>query len=172
MAKYLKVFKNKGWNYWWLVEAHRERDKVVQKKLKYWGVHKPGEYYVDLLMTLDDDRTLDDLWLIWQIDNGRWRSQSWPGFTYCIKHEQEEWYWKFLSRALEKLDNNGIKKIWLTRASNRSEAIKNAKGRVSRCPEAAEVLETMTNVRHYPALVFDLSYLLNKFRDGEANGKR
>jgi hypothetical protein len=36
-TKYLKSFKVKTNRYWWLVEAHREGGKVVQKKLKYWG---------------------------------------------------------------------------------------------------------------------------------------
>ena len=173
ITKYLKATKKNGRSYWWLVEAHREGGKVMQKKLKYWGIQKPGEIYYKFLILLDDDRPLDDLWLVWQTDNKTWRSQKWPGFTYCIKHGQEQWYWGLFYRAVQNLDESGVKTFWLTRAPNRSEAIKSAKGHPYIAPESAEALERMTGVRHYPALVFDLSSLPSDYKkEDNSNGKR
>lgn len=127
MAKYLKAFKKNGRSYWWLIGAHREGGKVMQKKLKYLGVHKPSEKYRDFLMRMDDARPLDDLWLICQTETKVWRSQKWVGFTYWLRRGQEEWFWAMLLRAAEKHFNNGFKEIGLTRGSSRREAIKNAK---------------------------------------------
>jgi hypothetical protein len=127
MAKYLIASKKNGRSYWWLIEAHSECGKVVQRKLKYWGVHKPSEKYRKYLMPLDDDKPLDDLWLIWQTDTKAWRSQKWVGFTFWLKRGQEEWFWAMYLRAAEKHSYNDRKDIGVTRASSRTEAIKNAK---------------------------------------------
>jgi len=41
MAQYIRADRRKGKTYWWLVESHREGDRIVQKRLKYLGTKKP-----------------------------------------------------------------------------------------------------------------------------------
>jgi len=41
MAQYIRADKKNGKLYYWLVESHREGEKVVQKRLKYLGKQKP-----------------------------------------------------------------------------------------------------------------------------------
>ena len=137
-TKYLKAFKTKGRRYWWLVEAHREGGKVLQKKIKYWGVNRPGEKYRLILMPLDDGQPLDDLWLIWQTDIKVWHWQKRGDFSFWYGRGQEEWFWKsFLVYVLSLYDAD-VEDVWITRASNRSNAIQNVKEK--RATELSEVL--------------------------------
>ena len=41
MAQYIRADKRKGKTYYWLVESHREGDRVVQTRLEYLGTTKP-----------------------------------------------------------------------------------------------------------------------------------
>jgi hypothetical protein len=126
MTNYLKAYKNKGRIYWWLVEAKRNGHKVVQKKLKYFGIHKPSERYSKFLMSRDDDKPLDDLWIVWQADS-HWKTRRCGGFEYYLRNGNEENFWRLTFRAALILAHAGIEEVWFTRAVNRREAIKNAK---------------------------------------------
>jgi len=42
MSQYLRADKRKGKEYYWLVESHREGDRVVQKRIRYLGTEKPN----------------------------------------------------------------------------------------------------------------------------------
>jgi hypothetical protein len=41
MSQYIRADRRKGKTYYWLVESHREGDRVVQKRLQYLGTKKP-----------------------------------------------------------------------------------------------------------------------------------
>jgi hypothetical protein len=41
MSQYLRADKRKDRIYYWLVESHREGNRVVQRRLKYLGTQKP-----------------------------------------------------------------------------------------------------------------------------------
>jgi hypothetical protein len=76
-------------------------------------------------MPLDDDRPLDDLCLVRKTHNGIWHWQKRGDYEFWVRHEAEEWFWKSLYKyaSLEDIDGG----CWLTRAQNRSEAIKRVK---------------------------------------------
>jgi len=41
MSQYIRADKRKDKTYYWLVESHREGDRVVQQRLKYLGTQCP-----------------------------------------------------------------------------------------------------------------------------------
>jgi hypothetical protein len=136
-SKNLKAYKTKGRPYWWLIEAHREGGRLLQTKLKYWGVNKPGGGYHHILMSLDDEKPLDDLSLVWRTKTGAWHWQRRGDFKYWLNRGQEKYFWDSFYNRVRSLWGEGVKRVWITRSPNRNEAIKNVKeGR------AKEILES------------------------------
>jgi hypothetical protein len=131
MGKYLKLFKNGNRSYWWLIESYREGSKVTHKKLRYWGVKKPGEDYQKIIMPLDDGGPLDDLWVIWQAETNRWHGWRRRDFMFWFKQDKEEVFWRSFKKGIEGINNKSGSEIWLTRAPNRSQAIKNVKEKLA-----------------------------------------
>ncbi len=123
--KYLKSCKVKNHRYWWLVETHREGERVMHKKLKYWGKLPPGEDYRIIVMPLDDDCPLDDLCLVWKTGTATWHWQRRGDFEFWVRRGEEEWFWKSIYDFILNLEDKT--EFWLTRAPNRSEAIKRVK---------------------------------------------
>lgn len=141
MANYLKAYKNNGRIYWWLAEAHRNGKKVVQKKLRYFGVNRPSEIYSLFLMKLDDKQPLNELWLVWQKEPKVWVTKQRTDFTYWYKLGQETWFWILIFRTVAHIYSGGVEEVWLTKAQNKKDAILNVKN--NRATNLVESLETL-----------------------------
>jgi len=76
MARYIRADKKKSGTYYWLVEAHRQGGKVVQKRLKYLGTKEPIWEYRVALKDIDDNVVYT---------KGR------PEYLYLVEHINEGW---------------------------------------------------------------------------------
>jgi len=55
MAVYIRADKRKNKTYYWLVESHREGDKVVQRRLKSLGTEPPTGRRLEEIQKIVED---------------------------------------------------------------------------------------------------------------------
>jgi len=156
MAKYIRTDRKKSGTYYWLVEAHRENGKVVQKRLKYLGNHEPIPEYKLVLRHIDDNVVyskgrLESLYLVYH--EGETIQRDWhterlsPFYIVAKKYRRyfgtvqrklkkpisvdwSSFNWEYLYRHLfnlVKYDHIDPDDIWLAKASHPATAIAKAK---------------------------------------------
>jgi len=92
MARYIRADKKKSGTYYWLVEAHRQGGKVIQKRLKYLGTKEPTLEYRLALKDIDDnvDYTEGEPECLYLVDhtNEGWCAEELMPFydSFCIFH--------------------------------------------------------------------------------------